>query len=433
MKDILLRTSFFLCLLFVLYSCDDDCNGVDGPSLFTIHAGEINGSGDQYIMATSPLTGELLFWDKMTRFEDNISFDAGGHETVDLTYASEINSSFKIITYRDIETEFKLSTFLFPCYIDQFTSDSFSFKFGDIILNGTKEIVEIVNPAYDHSDINITGNIKVDARNKIVYDYDNNITIVNVGLGYGNLDHQFVFRFLDEQEYKSIIVKSEDWIEVDNDNYKLELEYQDLSLCEKHSIEVGNDGSWIVESEIVTAIGDRMVISKWSTYTQNQTGETINLFLQSGLEVEQLLLKVRKSNNREGFQFQRSYDHIPSSISLKEYSHEISYLTHNAFNYSTTENIDLVKTSFKYINNNWISSWDIFHPSASSSNYELPEIESEYLDETILMKSSLKNPVRFKVQFYSIDNDISHIYHKTGINRQLPCLDFDSSYESYEF
>ena len=433
MKEIIVKSFFILSIVLTVYSCDDNVSD-DSESLFTIHASEIQGfSGDRYVMATSPLTGEVLFWDVMTSFEDNITFDANNSETVDLTYASEFNSGFNITTYRDIKSEFKLSKFLYPCFEGQFDIDTLSNKFVDIILPGTKEIIEIVNPAYDNSTLQNTGNTITDEQNKIIYDLDNDITIINAYLGTAIFDHQFVFRFSGEQDYKSIVINREDWVKVDNDNYMRILEIEDLSSCSLHEIDLGIDATWIVESEVFTTSGDEIKIADWSNYSQNQTSKTIRIFLQDNLEIEQLTVKIKKNNINEGYQLQKNFENIPTSISLVEHNNEVTNLTPDSFNYSNDENFDLIKTSYKYVNNNQISSWDIFQSSSSDPNYKLPEIEEDFLNGTAFMKPSLMNPISLLIHSYSLEKDVDQIYHETGIDRQLQCLDFNSSYDSYEF
>jgi len=440
MKAQLIKSLFLLGLIFFAFSCGED-EIMDSQeennashSQFTIHAGEILGfSGDRYIMATSPLTGDVLYWDVMTSFKDSISFDAGDLETVDLTYASEYSTGFSIVTYRDVKTDFKFSRFRYSCFEDQFSVDNLTGKSVDILFPGTKEIVEFINPAYDHSELQETSNATIDQENKIIYDLDNDLTVVNAKLRSTSLGLQFVFRFLGEQEYKSIIIKREDWVKVDDDNYKRELEIGDLLPCNVHEINVGIDETWIVDSEIHTPNGDRVAIAQWSHYSQNQMGDKIRLFLQDDLEVDQLLLKVKRNNSKSGFEFQNYFDDVPISISLKEYVNDVSDLTPYAFNYSTAEDFDLVKTSYEFLIDNHISSWTIYQPSSSTSDYILPVIESDFLDETNLIKSALTNPIEFRIQFYSLETPVDELYYETGIDRQLPCLSFNSSYESYEF
>ena len=439
MKEKLIKSIFFLSFLFIAYSCSDDDTMEDemnnnGQTEFTIHAGEIQAfSGDRYIMATSPYTGEVLYWDVMTSFDDNITFDANGLETVDLTYAFEFGSYFNVTTYRDVKSEFKLSGYIYPCFEDQISYDILDGKSVDIIFPGTKEIVEFLNPAYDHSDLQVMGNVSIDEENKIVYDLENNYTIVNAKLASATLDLQFTFRFQGEQDYKSIIVKSEDWVEVDEDNYKLDLEIEDLMPCSVYEIEVGIDDTWIVDSEVLTSSGDRVTIAKWSHYAQNQMGDKIKLFLQDDVDIDQMFLKISRNNRNNGFQFQNYFDDIPTSISLMEYNNEVSDLTPNTFKYSTPEDFDLVKTSYEYVFDNYISSWDIYQSSSSTSEYKLPIIESSFLEETTLLKAALINPREFRIQFYSLDVPVNQVYHETGINRQLQCLSYNSSYETYDF
>jgi len=446
MKDQLLRLLFLSSLILMVCSCqenedlgisqegEDIPGSVENQSQFVIHAGEIQGlSGDRYIMATAPLTGEVLFWDVMTSFRDSITFDAGDNETVDLTYASEYNTGFGITTYRDVKSEFNFSRFLYPCYDGQYSYNNLNNKSVNIIFSGTKEIVEFINPAYSHSELQAPNNVTVDEKNKIIYDFDNDITIVNATLSHENLDLQFVFRFIDEEEYKSIVIERNDWIKVDDDNYKRELEIGDLFSCNVHEIDVEIDDTWIVNSEVLTTSGDRIIIAKWSNYSQNQMGKAIKIFIQDDLEIDQLLLKIKRNRSDQGYEFQKYFDAIPEAISLKEYVHEVSNLTHNRFDYSTNEDFNLVKTSFEYRNDNVISSWNIFQSSSSISDYTLPVIKSEFLDGTTLMKSSLINPVDFLIQFYSVEADIVQVFQETGIDRQLQCLSFNSSYESIEF
>ena len=161
MKEPLIKFLLILGMMIFVYSCgeniDDELEVESLPELFTIHASEVQGfSGDRYIMATSPLTGETFFSDVMTSFEDNITFDADGLETVDVTYAAGHNTGFNIITYRDVKSEFNLSRFIYTCYEDQIRFDNLSNKFVDIILSGTKEIVEIINPAFENSTLQHT-------------------------------------------------------------------------------------------------------------------------------------------------------------------------------------------------------------------------------------------------------------------------------------
>jgi len=50
-----------------------------------------------------------------------------------------------------------------------------------------------------------------------------------------------------------------------------------------------------------------------------------------------------------------------------------------------------------------------------------------------LIKSLLQSPHKMTTQFYTLDVSVDAVYDDTGINRQLQCLDFNSSYESIEF
>ena len=438
MKQHLLNSICLIGLLFIASGCDqnetmDGQGGNEDNTQFTIHAGEIQGfSGDRYIMATSPTSGEVLFWDVMTSFQDSITFDAGDSETVDLTYASEYGTGFNITTYRDVKSEFKFSRYLYSCFEGQLSFDDLGGKSVDIIFTGTKEIAEFINPAYDHSDIEVAGGAIIDHENKIVYDSDNNVTVINAVLGSTNMDVQFTFRFIGEQEYKSIIIKREDWVKVDDDNYKLEVEVEDLFMCNVHEIDIGIDGAWIIDSEVLASNGDRISIAQWSHYAQNQMGDRIKLFLQEGLMIDELLLKIRGNNINEGIQFQKVFENIPTTISLLKQGNEVLELTPSTFNFSTTDNYDVVKSSYRYKINNHLSSWDVYQSSSSTTDYTLPIIESGYLDETTFIKSVLMNPVNFKMQFYTLETDVNQVYNITGIDRQLQCLSYTSSYDSYE-
>ena len=124
---------------------------------------------------------------------------------------------------------------------------------------------------------------------------------------------------------------------------------------------------------------------------------------------------------------------MPTSITLKDFDIEYEDITTTTFDYVTTDDYDLIRTSFKYRNDNQISSWDIYQSSRSTFDYSLPVIESEYLQSTNLIKSLLQSPHKMTTQFYTLDVSVDAVYDDTGINRQLQCLDFNSSYESIEF
>lgn len=438
MKNKPIITSIFLFLVFTIMSCTEDSDNMNAgetgdSSQFTFHAGELASLSDLYIMVTDPISGDLLYWDSSTDFQDNITFDSKGAKTVDITYANEYNTGFNIITYRDVKTDFKLSGFYYSCYDGEFNFDPLNGASVDLIIPGTKEIVEIVNPAYNHDVISVSGNNIVDQENKIIYDLDNDITVIRARLRSTTFDLQFVFRFEDEQEYKSIILNKDDWVMVDDDNYKYEMDTTDLAPCSKHIINLDKNNTWIVNSQVLSSTGERIAIMNWSTYYQNQTGSDINIFVQDDIEIEELLLNVKRNNINDGYEFQNRFNTVPTSITLKDFDIEYEDITTTTFDYVTTDDYDLIRTSFKYRNDNQISSWDIYQSSRSTFDYSLPVIESEYLQSTNLIKSLLQSPHKMTTQFYTLDVSVDAVYDDTGINRQLQCLDFNSSYESIEF
>ena len=437
MKSQFKLSYYILALLFIVFtSCseEDGNNENDSSNLFTIHASEVsNFSNDLLLMATSAVTGEVLYSDIGLSFDEDITFDAEGAETIDLTVGLEFGTAFNITTYRDIRSGFEVSGFLYPCYENQFDFNPLGNKNLEIILSGTTRIIEVINPLSNTRISEVDQQPNTEVINNILYDYDRNVTILRGVMGISSMDIQFAFRFAGEQDYESIIVSEQDWVSIDDENSNIEIDRSDLSPCNIHSIDVGVDLDWIVNSEVLTTNNERIRIAQWSTFTENQSGNSIKILLEEGLELDNLLLQLSSNNFRDGFEFQKTFSEIPTSIELTDFSNEIASLATDSYTITSSNQQDLLETSYLYSNNNVISTWNIYQTSNSSLSYTLPHILEEYLDQSELMKTSLPNPQEFSLRSYSTDTNINEAYNKTSIDRQLQCLDFTSSYKTSIF
>lgn len=432
MKSFLKKASFLLIVICCTFSCEKEAdvrsNSLSEKFIINTNSEIINFSNNVFILATSEESGETLYWDIGTSFEEVIEFENPNSETIDLTYGVEFERGFRITTYRGIESGFKLSDFIYRCNENEYGFDSLHQKSVEVIIDGTTELEEVINPLQNPNSL-----LETLTQENIIYDFEKNITRIRGKLGNSIDDLQFTFRFLGEENYKSIVIKRQDWIKVDNENYKKEIKLGDLVSSSFHDITVVEESGWIVDSKILTRNGRRIIISNWTNFQDTQHGNKIRIFLQDGLEIEELEIELESNNVKEGFHYHNKLNFIPESISLKVFDHEFLEINPEKFDLSVSKDYDLAMTTYGYNTENFISPWYIFQKSNAPLEYKLPKINPDFLENTQWMKNHLPRPDHFSIKTYSIDEtDFGDRYQETGIERQLRCLKFNSSYEEID-
>ena len=147
-------------------------------------------------------------------------------------------------------------------------------------MEGTTKLVEVVNPLTNPS-INLLKDTiapSFEIKDNVIYDYEKNNTRIQGDLTYLIRDLQFTFRFFGEENYRSLIVKREDWVQLDSENYKKEIKIEDLVNASYHEIAIEREeGSvWGLGAEILTPDGRRIVITTRSTaYNYNYEGDRL--------------------------------------------------------------------------------------------------------------------------------------------------------------
>ncbi len=427
------RPSIFLfALLFLGYSCSDR-EGTASEGNFLLDASEVqNIENEQFLMVTDPADGSVLYWETGLAFEDGITIDTES-ETVDVTTGVEYSSGFDIKTFRDVQSGFRLSGFTFQCYDGQHDFDPLGLDNVELVISGTTEIIDIYNPLYRQNDLSDVDTTDTEIKGNIIYDYANDLTIIKGRYNRSFKNLQIAMQFSGEDDLKSLIIRKDDWVRIDDENHRIEVQQEDFSSCTLHEIELGTDGGWVMDAEVLTTTGERVTLANWSNQVHTQNGDRIILIVDDRVNLQDLRLSVRNNYTLNGNHFQKHFASIPTSISMGELEVEIIESSNSEYSLATSENSDLVHARYQYKNGNRIFHWSIYQTAASSTSYILPEIQPEYLAEATLMQQVLSSPEYLIVESYDFEEDLDVTYHQTNIDRQLECLDFNSSYLSLEF
>ena len=418
-----IRDSYLITIISLFMSCNDD-NGqfiIDPNDYFSP-------ASNEFIMATLPETGELVYWSSDRIIHDDIRLNLDNSETLDLTLGKATDTGFTFRTFRDISSGFIANSFArseypHPCY-DNDLDNILSGKQLEVILEGTTELVEVINPLTNSLIFGDQGS-NTEVINDVIYDYNRNVTIIR-GKEFFALDIQFVFRFADEQEYKSIIIKKEDWVLGTGQKYNVELKREDLSNCQAHSIDVDIESEWIIDSEVLTNDDERIRIAKWSSYKENQSGNAINIFLDESIEMKKLSIQLSSNNTLNRYSLQKTFDVIPTSLELNTFTTEAADLTPESFTILNGGDYDLLESTYEYATDSSTSKWTVFQTNNSSLTYSLPTIIPEYLEKNAIVEPLLSNPTQFQLETYSTSIDINEVYSISNIDLQLHCLDYNS-------
>lgn len=402
--------------LLIIFSCkNNDEISADSNEIFIVESEFIGPSSESFISIIKQ-DGNILFDTIGQDLRKTIKMQILDTDKIDVTYGYENNQGFKIVTYKNIESNFLVSRSNYEC------NNEPPFGIGGkrftLEIQGITEYRELYYP-FDFKDMPEV-------------DQGGNKIILNGGIL--NTKDIVVTILGEDYEYKSIYLKYEDWIDQGDNNFFKSLNIEEFLTPQEYEINLGIDDKWMVNAEIQTNEERLVSISKWVTYDDYQNGDKVKLFLTSEIEMDLMKLEIGNSSILKGYHYLRTIEDIPSQISL--YNPEIELLTISSTGYEVNVNEDynLAKIEYQYIENNWISSWEIFQKSSESLLNELPTIPSEYLSQSILLSNQLSNPERVIVNIYKISDEmLEDRYNMTGIDRQIKCIDYVSRFTGEEF
>ena len=84
----------------------------------------------------------------------------------------------------------------------------------------------------------------------------------------------------------------------------------------------------------------------------------------------------------------------------------------------------MAKIEYSFIINNHYSSWDIYQRSDLDLSYQLPNLPTEFLEQTTILKDNIDNPKSLIFHAYkSEDEDLLETYNQESIEYRLSCFD----------
>lgn len=411
---------FVLALLIGFSSCADDEAG-NSPFNMSDDSFKINVdlSANNLMFFVTDSKGVVLFDTVAPTIEKEISIDKLLNDKVNLTYGYEIlnRGYFNFKTYRNVSSGFKLSNGVSLCPDDNPLFKNY--KNYSLEIKGISEFERVYIPDYLTSKVE-----KFSVVNKIEI----------IGSIFLNKDGYLTIE-ISPNVYLSKYIQIEDWIETSNSNLFLSLDISDFETPEKHEILLDKDDDWLVNMVVETKAQRRITFLNYTGPDDLQAGNKIHFFMPPALEVIKVELEIRESSRINGYHVNLITNDIPTTLTFYDPEIEIVEANSNNFDFNTDSEYDFAVANFYYRNGNVLSNWQVYSDFDSTFYFDLPIIPTEILDETMLIKNIIDQPIEFSIKLHNMDelDNFNEIYYKESIDRHLKCLSYQSNYVGIEF
>ncbi|MEM9821459.1 MAG: hypothetical protein AAF985_10320 [Bacteroidota bacterium] len=389
---------------------------------FVVH-NALGGGGPLFVLISNQ-DGEILY-DSLGEFINNtISFKAELTDQIDATYGfvDQASETFRITTYRDIKSGFDYKNFLDrPCQPKiNLESEQNSWRY--LTIDGLINVEEIYFP---------TPWRPQQATQEL------GSTYILQGTDGSKADHLITVR-TGNGEYRSKLVRHEDWIPNANFDNNLTIHYDDFVPTKVHILELPTFGYWKVEAHLQEASGRVIRTNKWHSFHELATSENIiRLFTLDEIQVSQLFLEVDGYSVDAFVRHVQSYDDFPQSIVFPEQGIEALDLRLNNYDFEVDHDFALLSNQIYYDFDFDFSTprWRIYQKQESGLDYTLPEIPEYILAAFGSLRADLETPTHADVEVFKAEDKEAFLnaYNRASIDLQWDCLNFASYKVSFTF
>lgn len=383
---------------------------------------EVSSWVSDHLLLITNQNNEVLF-EKIgpEEIDNQIQIEKKENEQINVTYGLEYSTErgFRLETFRDVPSGFKISNRV-PACGNEFKRDfSFDLKSVEIHLNGITDYEKIHYPLNQRDDITI--------------DVSNNKLILK-GQMRDEIDFLLTVFPNSNENPKCMVFNLEDWTSVTPDSLFKEVNFMDFQAAEIHPIQLPFEGSfWAVESEILTADNQVIVTQGFTSYQDYfQFTDEVALYLPTEQSMKKLNLMVGNLNLVEGYKYHKIIENIPTEINFYAPTMNLDGANIHNFNVSIDGNYDLAHIEYLYGYDNFLSSWSIYQKNDLALNFEKPELPSVFIENTNVIKEVINTPRDFILHAYKSDKD-AFSYEDNFLRLQLYCNGVDERYQNIEF
>lgn len=387
----------------VFLSCTNDELEADNTN-FEI---DVDLNSADFVVITNQ-NNEILFSEEEPNLSTPISFENVSGDIIDVTYGVRRTNDFRIYTYRNVSSDFKINPF--------FKTDSPSTS-SEIWADRTLEIVglngEIINNP-------LRNTVLVDGK----YLLSGNTT-----------DLASIYTVFDaaSNAYKSIKIEPEDWVLQVDDSYYHTVHVNDFQLSEVHEIELNHtsESSWIVYA-FANDGNERVILNKWYNIDDSQEGNTISIYTTQDLSVDDVDLSIETGALSEGFHYNQTGQGIPENIDFVKMQPNFESIGVDNYKVVNDEDYGMANMAYLYLVDNVYSSWEVFQEREASLEYELPSLPDNFLSDPKVAQG-ISNPTILSSYYYQLDRPIGVNGFTENRGTRIYCERYSNTYLSTEF
>jgi len=403
------KLTLFLLVFIVFVSCESEKNPIGNHTHFVF---DCDISNAEFISITNQ-NGDIIFDTVGTRFKNLIHLDVPPTNKLTVTHGIEHDLFFNLTTYRDVESGFKI-TDKSDCIVPYVQNSNLRVE-----IFGISNYSEFYYPLSGDKEIELSTN-------------DNKIILTGIVAG----KNDFLLTILPKgsNKYLSFLIKESNFVKVDDKNYTYSININEFKPSTVHKIDLGINLSWIVKTSAIQPSGQNVSLANWTSYLENQNGESIKLFSLPEINLNNIKLNIRNNYSIDGYQYIKSLNGFPDKLDKYDPSIDIALFNISDYNVSNNFDYDLSVIEYDYLKNSWISSWKIFERKSGSITNKLPKISQNILDKITIYSELKDKPHSSIAHFYKFDTpDFNSIYNASSLERSIECYSFNCKFEGKTF
>jgi hypothetical protein len=129
---------------------------------------------------------------------------------------------------------------------------------------------------------------------------------------------QIAIRERENSELKSLIFPNSDWdLDRDSQSKIHTVSFKDFSATTAYVINLDRTDKWSVEAKAYDQDGRFIALQSHSQYSPLKDGESINIYLNNALDINDIKLNIRSNNYPSSYSYNWIYPSIPTEIPFK--------------------------------------------------------------------------------------------------------------------
>lgn len=397
--------------LMILLACGNGRNEMPTPMVEFILLPDLNPRvpPEDYTLLLSDDEGNVLYYEKATRFRYTIKVALASQKNLHLTYGLIDQDGFSIKTIKNIVSGFSFSNVFF----------------GECQRIGAGE-VELVIKDIEFPKKLYTGL----GFARYTYDTPNKELKIK---GFIIEEGETLVTVLTSQNatYQSYLIPFSEWTgESSSISLSKEVSLSAFSDASIMEVELDKEGIWDVRSEVIwdndTKIMNSMeaifapisLTTPSVTINNFQEGTKVNVFTKPDL--------LNPQYNVEFFgqgHYERIVGALPEKLTLYDPFIEIIDPSTTNFQANLSDDVDFSNTTFQFTTENTISMWSVEQLNTAEKDIEMITFPDEFLRNEPVLNGVIDKPRATIFSAYKTNlENIADIFQKREISEQLRCL-----------